>query len=197
MGTLKRKAPVMRFKIVSSFILILSILFAGCAGTVYHDPKMDFGAVRTVAVMPFVNLSKDREAAERVRDVFSNMLLATGAMYVLPPGEVARGVVRAGIPDPSSPSSEEVLKIAGILKVDAVITGVLREYGDVRSGATSANVISFSLQMVETQTGRVVWTASSTKGGIGLTDRLFGGGGEPMNDITSQAVHDVINKLFK
>jgi len=73
----------------------------------------------------------------------------------------------------------------------------VREYGEVRSGTTSANIISLSLQMIETQTGKVVWTASSTKGGISIWDRLFGGGGQPMNVITEKAVNDLINKLFK
>jgi hypothetical protein len=35
------------------------------------------------------------------------------------------------------------------------------------------------------------------KGGISLWDRLFGGGGQPMNKITEKAVNDLINKLFK
>ena len=45
--------------------------------------------------------------------------------------------------------------------------------------------------------GKIVWEASSTKGGIDVWDRLFGGGGRPMNDVTRDAVNDVIEKLFK
>jgi len=158
---------------------------------------MDFGSVQTIAVMPFVNLTRDNAAADRVRDVFLNKLLATGAVYVVPYGEVARGVGRAEISNPGVPSPEEVVKMAGLIKVSAVITGVVREYGEVRSGTSSANAISMSLQMMEGTTGKVVWTASSTKGGINMWDRLFGGGGRPMNDITESAVNDVINKMFK
>jgi len=54
-----------------------------------------------------------------------------------------------------------------------------------------------SLQMVEGTIGKVVWTASTTKGGISIWDRLLGGGGRPMNDTTDKAVNDLINKLFK
>ena len=73
-----------------------------CAGSksTYIDPNMDFGAVKSVAVMPFVSLAKDPIVAERVRDVFINRLLATGAVYVLPVGEVARGAVRGEIAKP-------------------------------------------------------------------------------------------------
>jgi len=175
------------------------ILLSACAtgSDTYIDPNMDFGAIKTIAVMPFTSLTRDAVTAERVRDVFINKLLSTGAVYVLPTGEVARGVGRAEVQNSAAPSGEEAIKLGGIIKVQAIITGVVREYGEARSGAVSANIISISLQMIETQTGKIVWTASSTKGGINLWDRLFGGGGQPMNTITEKAVNDLINKLFK
>jgi hypothetical protein len=158
---------------------------------------MDFGSIQTIAVMPFLNLSKETMAGERVRDVFINKLLATGAVYVLPIGEVARGIARTEVQNPAAPSQEEVVKLSGVIKVQAVITGVVKEYGEVRSGTSSANIISVSLQMLEGTQGKVIWTASTTQGGISIWDRLFGGGGRPVNDITDKAMDDLINKLFK
>lgn len=181
------------------FLCLTAIVLIACATAteVYRDPNMDFGAIQSIAVMPFLSLARDNIAPERVRDVFINNLLATGAVYVVPVGEVARGVARAEIANPATPSPEEVIKLAGIIKVQAVITGVLKEYGEVRSGTTSANIISVSLQMMEVQTGKIVWSASTTNGGISIWDRLFGGGGQPMDKITQNAVKDLINKLFK
>jgi hypothetical protein len=147
--------------------------------------------------MPFQNLTRDNLAADRVRDVFMNRLLSTGAVYVVPVGEVARGVARTELQTPTAPSPEDAVKLSGILKTNAILTGTVQEYGEVRSGSSAANVVSLTVQMLEGQTGRVVWTASSTKGGIDLADRLFGGGGRPMNDVTRDAVDDVIRKLFE
>lgn len=178
-------------------ILCFLISFPGCITTdVYFEPDMDFASLRAIAVMPFQNLTREEDAAERVRDAFSGMLLATEAVYVLPAGEVARAIARTGALPSGGPSAEQIKKLSGILEVDAVITGVLREYGEVRSGSTSANVASLSLQMIEATTGRVVWSAASTKGGITLWDRLFGGGGEPMNKVTEKVVDDLLDKLF-
>jgi hypothetical protein len=123
--------------------------------------------------------------------------LSTGAVYVVPVGEVARGVARTEIQNPGTPSPEEIVKLGGVIKAQVVITGTVREYGEVRSGTVSSNIISLSLQMIETQTGKVVWAASSTKGGIRIWHRLFGGGGQPMNKITVKAVNDLINGLLK
>jgi len=186
--------------LLRTLVFLTLALFTACAtpsGDIYIDQNMDFGAIKTVGVMPFANLTRDTIVSERVRDVFINSLLSTGAVYVLPTGEIARGVARAEIQNPTAPSGEDVIKLGGIIKVQTIITGVVREYGEVRSGTTSANMISLSLQMIETETGKVVWTASSTKGGIRILDRLFGGGGQPMNVITEKAVYDLINKLFK
>lgn len=163
----------------------------------YTNAQMDFSAVRTVAVMPFQNLTSDDQASERVRDAFMGMLLATEQIYVLPPGEVARGVNRVGVRIPQTPTVEEITKLKAVLEVDAVITGVLREYGPVRSGSAEANLVSLSLQMIETQNGTVVWSASSTKGGITAVDRLLGSGGQPMNDVTTQVINDLLDQLFE
>ena len=191
-------SPLMRW--ICCIWMAAALLLTGCGAKSvpesFHDPDIDFSALRSIAVMPLANLSRDQQAADRVRDTFINSLMSTGALYVVPPGEVARGIARAGITNPSSPSKDDVTKIAAIVQADALITGVVREYGEVRSGATSANVVSVGLQMFESSTQRVVWTASATRGGISMADRLLGGGGRPMNDVTQAAVNDLINKLL-
>jgi hypothetical protein len=180
--------------------LLLCLVFIGCASTkskvVFRDPNMDFGAIQSVAVMPFTNLTRDSMAGEKVRDVFMTMLQATGGLYVIPPGEVGRGISRLNLDRPASPTPEDVTKFAKNVNADAVFTGTLTEYGEVRSGTSIANVISMSLQLMEAQTGRVVWSASSIQGGVTTSDRLFGGGGEPMNATTQKAVDDLLEKLF-
>ncbi|MGV1101037.1 GNA1162 family protein [Thiovibrio sp. JS02] len=182
-------------------LIVLSVvcaLVSACATAplTFHDQNMDFSTIQTVAVLPFANLTGQKNVEDRVRDVFMNMLLSTGGVYVLPAGEVARGISRSQIAEGTAPSVEEIQKLGEVLGADAVITGVLKEYGEVRSGTAAANVISLSLQLVEVQTGRVVWVGASTKGGISVKDRLLGGGGQPMNKITEEAVSELIQMLF-
>jgi hypothetical protein len=183
---------------ISAFILVGLVACSGGSNISenFHDPDMDFALLRTVAVMPFDNLTTDRLAAARVRNTFMTSLFATGVVYVIPSGEVVRGIKRAGIENPVIPSPEEIAKLTAIIKADAVITGVVNEYGQVRSATTTANVISVSMQMIEKESRKVVWSASTTKGGISAWDRLFGGGGRPMEDVTEAAINDLINKLF-
>ncbi len=180
------------------FVFLFVVPFVGCMsdGT-YFEPNMDFGSLQSVAVMPFENLTRDGEAGARVRDTFMGMLLATEAVYVVPVGEVARGIDRASIREARAPASEEIKQLGTILGVDSIITGVLREYGQVRSGSSSANIISVSLQMIETNGGRVVWSASSTVGGVTILDRLIGSGQKPMSIVTEKAINELLDDLFQ
>jgi len=180
--------------------LLLGLLAAGCGAShtkPYQDANMDFGAIRTVAVLPFSNLTRDNLAAERVRDVFASMLLSTGAVYVVPYGEVVRTVGKAGVPVASMPSVEEVVKLGTALKADAVVVGVVKEYGEVRSGSATGNVVSLSVQLLECATGKVVWSGATTKGGVSMKDRLLGGGGAPLNDATEAAIDDLLDQMFR
>jgi len=179
----------------------LSAALSGCAGrkaaaVTYHDPNMDFSLVRNVAVLPFKNLSSDMTAAEAVRDVFMTMLQATGAVYVLPPGEVSRGISRGSLRAPTEPSTEEVVRFADIVGADVVVVGTVREYGQLRSGSLAAPVVSVSVRMIEAKSGTVVWSASSSEGGVSAKDRTFGGGGRPMDDVTRRAVAGLLDRLF-
>ena len=183
-------------------LLLLMIFLASMAGCstapdadVYHDPAMDFQALRTVAILPLKNLTKDRSASDLVRDVFANVLLATEAFYVLPSGEVNRGISRSQMVDRTDPSPEETIRLAKIIGADAVITGVLREYGTIRSGTMSVNGISMSLKMFEAGTGTVIWSASSTKSSMNTWVRLFGGG-KSMNQVTRETVEELLDSLF-
>lgn len=182
--------------------LAAALVLAGCAGrraekVTFHEPDMDFSLIRTVAVMPFANLAPVQAAGERVREVFMTMLQATGAVYVLPPGEIARGISRSGIQNPQAPTPEEAVALCAMIGADAVITGTVLEYGETRSGSATASLISLSVRMMEAKTGRIVWSAASTKGGVTPAARLFGGGGEPMNEVTTKAVDDLLDKLFR
>lgn len=188
-------------RIIGRCLFLLVFMLSGCSGltsqNTYSDPNMDFSSIQNIAVMPFENLTTDEDAENRVRDAFMGMLLATEAMYVLPSGEVVRGINRIGMRTPEAPTTEQIKALSGVLNVQAVIVGVLREYGPVRSGTTSSNVLSLSLQMIEVEAGTVVWSASSTKGGISVADRLIGGGGQPMNKVTEEVINDLLNQLFR
>lgn len=186
---------------VATLALACVMVHAGCASrkaaeVTYHDENMDFSLIQTVAVMPFDNLSTNPRAGDAVRDVFMTMLQATGSIYVLPPGEVGRGMERMALGANSKLTAEDVVQFANIVGADVVITGTVLEYGELRSGGSSGGVVSLGVRMLEAETGRVVWSASSSAGGVSAGARVFGGGGKPMDRKIRKAVNQLLNRLF-
>lgn len=178
--------------------LALSCAAKKMGGATFHESAMDFSLVHTVAVLPFSNLSSKQTADERVRDVFMTMLQAQGGgIYVVPLGEVQRALSRVEMSNPAQPSTQNIVELGKILNADAIVTGTVLEYGEGRSGTAAGNYISVAAQMLECKTGKLVWSAQTTEGGVSAADRMFGGGGQPMNVVTAQAVNDLLDKLFK
>ena len=185
-------------------ILLVAVLAGaagGCGttrglGSTYQDPEIDLSLVQTVAVLPFANLTADDKAGERVRDVFSTMMQATGAVYVVPPGEVAKALGRTRVGSANEPAPDEVIAVGSAVKADVVVTGVVREYGQVRSGNSTANAIALSVKIFATESGKVIWSGASTAGGVTASDRFFGGGGDPMELVTEDALRDLIDRIY-
>lgn len=196
-------SPITSTRSAAVVLLVMTATIVGCAAkrgagsTSFHDERMDFSLVGTVAVLPFANLSGVQPADERVRETFMIALQSAGAVYVVPPGEVARGVDRIGLRDAATPAPEDIVDLCRSMEADAVFTGTVLEYGEARSGSASANYISISVKMFEGETGRVIWSASTSHGGVGAKERLFGGGGRAMNEVTLDAVNDLLQRLFE
>jgi len=193
----------MKWKIAVGVPLVSMLLLAvACSQrrgsqSTFFDPNMDFGLIQSVVVLPFDNLTSSSKAGETARDVFMTTLQAKVDLYVIPPGEIQRAISRTQPENPEVPTEEEVVKLAANLEADVVITGTVLEYGQLRSGSASSNVCSLSIKMLEGQTGRVVWSASATRGGVSAGDRLVGSGGQPMNVVVSRAVEDLVDRLFQ
>ena len=178
--------------------ILCGLLVASCANKLrtFHAKGMDFGSIQRVGVLPLANFSRDNSAAPRVRDAMTTMLLATEAFEVLPQGEVARAMMRTGVRSAEMLTSDKLKELGKLLKVDALFTGAVREYGELRSGQATANSISLSLQLYEVATGKTIWSAQTTQGGVTFVDRLVGGGGKPMATVTEKAIDVLIDSLF-
>ena len=156
-----------------------------CAGRrTFHDDEMDFGAVRVVAVMlPLANLTRDNMAGEIASAMPANMLPASGAGTSCP-----RAVMRhheGGGRDPRGAVGRGVGEARPGLEGGRDHHGRRREYGEVWSGTTTANVVREHSDDRDGD-GRVVWSAVH-QGRITVTARLFGGGGQPVNHVTEEA----------
>ncbi len=177
---------------------------AGCGGamkaTKFTNPKFNFAFVQRVAVLPFDNLSSDRQAGERATRLTITELLATGAADVVEPGEVQAAlmqVIGTNVVRGVSPSTEQVIALGKALKVQALLLGSVSQSENLHSGAVPIPVVTIDMHLVEAETGATVWaTTQSTKGGS-FSARVLGTGGEAIAETTRKCVQDALATLVK
>ncbi len=192
-----RTAPV-------ALVLAVTLGAAGCGGTMkatkFTNPKFNFAFVQRVAVLPFDNLSNDRQAGERATRLSITELLATGAADVVEPGEVQAALTQilgANVIRGVSPSTEQVIALGKALKVQAVLLGAVSQSENLHSGAVPIPVVTIDMHLVETETGATVWaTTQSAKGGS-FSARVLGTGGEAIAETTRKCVQDALATLVK
>jgi TolB-like protein len=186
-------------------LLAAALGLGGCSGTMkatkFTNPKFNFAFVQRVAVLPFENLSNDRQAGDRATRLTITELLASGAADVVEPGEVLAAVTQVvgstsagrGV----SPSTEQVIALGKALKVQGLLLGTVTQSENLRSGAVPVPVVTIDMHLVETETGTTVWaTTQSAKGGS-FSARVLGTGGEPLAETTRKCVQDALATLLK
>jgi hypothetical protein len=180
-------------------VIFLALLTGGCghAVTQYVHPNADLAALKTVAVLPFENLSADHTAGDKVQKIFSSELLATGAFSVAEPGLVSKTLKANRIEATESLGPADFKKLGEELKADAVFMGTVVDFAETRSGTTPTPDITIQLRLIECQSGATVWSASRSKSGASASARLFGIGGVSLTEAARELVKEELHTLVK
>lgn len=189
----------------STWLAVVGLLcVAGCAGsmkaTKFTNPDFDFSYVERVAVLPFENLSNDRQAGFRTTRLMITELLASGTVDVVEPGEVqaAQLKIQGGQPGRfGPPSTEQIVSLGKALKVQAVILGSVGQSETLRSGAVLIPVVTLDAHMVETETGATVWAATQTEKGGSAGATVLGTGGQPISKTTRVCIQKLVETLVE
>jgi hypothetical protein len=182
-------------------LMILSLsVFSGCRGDipVYHiSEDIDFSFYKRVAVLPFDNLTNDKNADEIVRQVVLSELLASGLVDVVFPGEVKAAIAELGIKSVSTLTASQIKTLCNSLKAEAIIVGAVEEYGEAKMGNISAPQVTISLMMADANTGSIVWSITKTRGGAGFMARHFGARHDTVSETVLLLVRESIRTLYK
>ena len=175
-------------------------LAQGCAstehaGSFYVHPNADWSNYRRVAVLPLENLTSERYAAERVREVLNVELNSQGLFEALELGEVNRGVRTQGLVNLTEIGPAEAKTLGTALGVQALLLGSVMEFDQRRSGSVSLPDIALSLRLVDVETGLLIWAVTDARAGAKLSTRLFGVGEESQTEASVRLVRDVLSTL--
>jgi curli biogenesis system outer membrane secretion channel CsgG len=178
---------------------------AGCSGPrTFLNEQADWTFYQRLGVLPFVNLTADRFAGEKVQSSFITELFLSNRFEVIEPGEFnAKAVAQlkaAGVQQTQEIPLDQIKAIGEKTGVQGVIEGIVTEYSMIRVGQADYPLISLNLRLIDVPTGTVVWMASySKKGGpklpivsVGETHTLS----ELTQEICNEIVSDFVGKAF-
>jgi hypothetical protein len=113
----------------------------------------------SVAVLPFVNEARHRDAGELVALEFVHRLAATGRFQPLEPGAVRDQLLGLRMVLESGISVDAARALLGTLDADLVVTGYVHEYQD--PAGSGAPRVAFTAFALDRRSGRIAWQASS------------------------------------
>jgi len=156
----------LRFLIVS----MLAIMLMSCGGyRLYINEEADFGFYQRIGVLPFSNLSGDRNATEKVTSSFLTELLIDSQVEIATMGDMLksyRNVIkdeRSNLPEQLT--AEEAQALGKDANIQGILVGVVRDYSQVRSGQAEFPLVSIAVRFIDCQSGKIVWTYEITRKG--------------------------------
>ncbi|MCB9897956.1 MAG: hypothetical protein H6825_08130 [Planctomycetes bacterium] len=192
-----------RLRVVPLATLVATLLavVVGCAsteevGTAFLHPNADLSLVRRVAVLPLENMTSDRFAGDRVREILAVELLAQGLFDVVDAGEVNRVLRTRNIENVAALGPEAVRSLGEDLGVQALLLGSVMEYRERRSGTFTAPEIALSLRLVDVETGIAMWSVSGAHSGLDAMTRLFGTGEKSFTQVARDLVRHLLDSLY-
>jgi hypothetical protein len=158
-------------KIKSPMVVLIGLLLVSCAGgRMYVNDEADFGFYSRVGVVPFSNLSSDRNASEKMTSSFMTELLMLNSVAVANQGDIElvfdEVVKQAMVNVVDELTSEQAVAIGEQAQVEGIFVGAVKDFGMVRSGQEEFPLVALIVRFIDCQTGRVVWSyETSRKGG--------------------------------
>ncbi len=140
----------------------------------FRAPELDDMGRTTVAVLPFMNETSRRGAADVVREQFVAQLARTGSFAVLDPGLVRDELLAHRMVLEDGVSLDQAIALVDELDADLVVSGYVQVF-EATAGRHGPPKIEFSAYVIDGRTAELVW--SSTSNGDGDAGVFFFGAG--------------------
>ena len=147
-------------RVVLLATVVLGLL--GCASAVQDWAKPGAARVVRVAVLPFENQTTSLRAGQTAADLLVCQLLATGAISVMDPSEVADLLRRENLDSADAGRLPSAQRLGRLLQVSHVLYGSVTEYR-YKPGLSETPAVGITARLVEVASGEVVWTASHAR----------------------------------
>jgi TolB-like protein len=187
-----------RVAALTSSWLLLGLL-GSCAPSMrlYVNPDADLAFYKKIAVLPFNDISGNSLSAPRVTRAFVTELILTNRYQIVQPEEFVGVLNRMRITPVSGVYDPAQLKdAASQMGLHGILRGTVTEYQMSRDGSGEIPVIGFDAELIDVNTGNVVWRSSISKRGKGRV-AILGAGTRSLGKLAQDACAEMVTHLRK
>ena len=179
--------------------IALAMALAGCAPAprLFVNGQADMTLYKRVVVVPFNNLSGESFAASRIVRALTTEFTIADRFQMVDPSLLLGELERENV-TPDATGQLDINKLrgaAGKLEATAIIRGSVTEYAVHREGTDEFPVVAFDCEMVDVQTGIVIWRISVNESGRGRLPVIGGAGERTFSRVTEQACKHAVKLL--
>ncbi|MEW6088351.1 MAG: CsgG/HfaB family protein [bacterium] len=134
-------------------------LSAGCGASMrtYLKEEAPLHKIKKLAILSFDNMSKDKNASEKLANIFLIELITSGQFKVVEPGELEKALKEVKVRSKGGLNTLEIAdaqKIGEACGVDAIIIGMIDTF---EMGKKDDPLISMNIHMLDTKDGSLIW----------------------------------------
>jgi TolB-like protein len=167
----------------------------------YLKPGVAVSHIRSLAVLPFDNISGHPDAGKKVVNLLLTELARTELFQIADVGEVEKSLRRLRIRTTAEIDLSKLQDLGEQLHVQVVIVGSVDEYEvrPVRNGTVP--IVAINARMLEAQTGDILWAISHTHDGNDW-ETVFGFGriislSQLAQIVVSEMVESLVRELLE
>jgi len=178
--------------------LVFCVLITGC-GHNYVSARAiegdDLSEIKSVAVLPFENMTKFPEAGKIVPDLLATELYITKRFKVMERTEAVATCAKEGIRIPEAMDAGYARTLGEKLGVDGVFIGSVSEYWYRIYREEDEEVepaVGINARLISVETGDVLWAASVTRSSYDLLMTQK----DPLNRVAQLSVIEMLDTLL-
>lgn len=153
-----------QWRATSILAIWVAVCVSGCTSmTIHHSRPIVIGLDEHVVVFPFYNLTEAPQADERAAAIVTNLLRAKGLVCI--DAYPIQPIKPSLIPGtrPNVPRAR-LLQFARRHHADLALSGSVNEWS-YKAGLDGEPVVGINLEMIDVNTGQVIWSAVGSKSG--------------------------------
>jgi TolB-like protein len=176
-------------------VFCFSLFICGCGHKYYLKSDIDLKAIKKIAILPLENFSTDETAGEKIRRIIIAEVISKG-IEVIEPGEITKIIRDMKIKSINMIKLSDIRNIGLETGSDAVMTGSVEYYGISRGVNINYPEVAINLKLIETATGKVLWSTRNTSEGPDFWMRHFGSEGPSLSEVAGKVVKKAIGTIF-